>query len=155
MIPALRAANPVAAAPPVLDPLALATFIDHGWYDAHLRAARRRFRSRRDLLVRTLGAQVPECRVAGTAAGLHILLHLPTAPTPAERSGPRPPPVCAWRTSTTTATARSGRRSARSSSDTETSATPKSPRRRAPPRNPHGGGYAPGLMRRYADTPGG
>jgi GntR family transcriptional regulator/MocR family aminotransferase len=33
--------------------------------------------SRRDLLVRTLGAQVPEGRVAGTAAGLHILLHLP------------------------------------------------------------------------------
>jgi GntR family transcriptional regulator/MocR family aminotransferase len=77
MAPALRAANLVAAAPPVLDQLALATFIDRGWYDAHLRAARRRFRSRRDLLVRTLGAQVPEGRVAGTAAGLHILLHLP------------------------------------------------------------------------------
>ncbi|MPZ81629.1 MAG: aminotransferase class I/II-fold pyridoxal phosphate-dependent enzyme [Actinophytocola sp.] len=77
MTPALRAANPVAAAPPVLDQLALATFIDRGWYDAHLRAARRRFRSRRDVLVRTLGAQVPQGRVAGTAAGLHILLHLP------------------------------------------------------------------------------
>lgn len=73
----LRAANPVAAAPPVLDQLALATFIDRGWYDAHLRAARRRFRTRRDLLVRTLGAEVPQGRVAGTAAGLHILLHLP------------------------------------------------------------------------------
>lgn len=77
MTPALRAANPVAAAPPVLDQLALATFIDRGWYDAHLRASRRRFRSRRDLLVRTLGTQVPQGRVAGTAAGLHILLHLP------------------------------------------------------------------------------
>ncbi|MFJ1806798.1 MULTISPECIES: PLP-dependent aminotransferase family protein [unclassified Streptomyces] len=77
MAPVLRAANAVAAAPPVLDQLALATFIDRGWYDAHLRASRRRFRSRRDLLVRTLGAQVPEGRVAGTAAGLHILLHLP------------------------------------------------------------------------------
>ncbi|MFJ6849765.1 PLP-dependent aminotransferase family protein [Streptomyces sp. NPDC091271] len=77
MTPALRAANPVAAAPPVLDQLALATFLDRGWYDAHLRASRRRFRSRRDLLVRTLGDQVPEGRVSGTAAGLHILLHLP------------------------------------------------------------------------------
>jgi GntR family transcriptional regulator/MocR family aminotransferase len=77
MTSALRAANLVAAAPPVLDQLALATFIDRGWYDAHLRAARRRFRARRDLLVRTLAAQVPEGRVAGTAAGLHILLHLP------------------------------------------------------------------------------
>ncbi|MBQ0851028.1 PLP-dependent aminotransferase family protein [Streptomyces sp. BH-SS-21] len=77
MTPVLRAANLVAAAPPVLDQLALATFIDRGWYDAHLRAARRRFRTRRDLLVRTLGEQVPQGRVAGTAAGLHILLHLP------------------------------------------------------------------------------
>jgi GntR family transcriptional regulator/MocR family aminotransferase len=77
MTPALRAVNLVATAPPVLDQLALATFIDRGWYDAHLRAARRRFRSRRDLLIRTLHAQVPDGRVAGTAAGLHILLHLP------------------------------------------------------------------------------
>ena len=76
-IPALRSANPVAVAPPVLDQLALSTFIDRGWYDAHLRAARRRFRSRRDLLVRTLAGQVPEGRPAGTAAGLHVLLHLP------------------------------------------------------------------------------
>jgi GntR family transcriptional regulator/MocR family aminotransferase len=76
-IAALRAANAVAAAPPVLDQLALATFIEHGWYDTHLRAARRRFRVRRDLLVNELAAQVPDGRVAGTAAGLHILLHLP------------------------------------------------------------------------------
>ena len=76
MIPALRAANLVATAPPVLDQLALATFIDRGWYDAHLRAARRRFRSRRDLLIQTLGAQVRDVRVTGTAAGLHIVLHL-------------------------------------------------------------------------------
>jgi GntR family transcriptional regulator/MocR family aminotransferase len=77
MTATLRVANLVAGAPPVLDQLALATFIARGWYDAHLRAARRRFRARRDLLVRTLGAQVPQGRVAGTAAGLHILLHLP------------------------------------------------------------------------------
>ncbi|MFF3494596.1 PLP-dependent aminotransferase family protein [Streptomyces sp. NPDC002795] len=77
MTPSLRAANLVAAAPPVLDQLALATFIDRGWYDAHLRAARRRFRSRRDLLLRTLAAHVPQGRVSGSAAGLHILLHLP------------------------------------------------------------------------------
>ncbi len=74
---ALRAANPVAAAPPVLDQLAFATFVDRGWYDAHLRASRRRYRARRDLLVRTLATAVPPGRVAGTAAGLHVLLHLP------------------------------------------------------------------------------
>jgi GntR family transcriptional regulator/MocR family aminotransferase len=68
--------DPVAA-PPVLDQLALATFVDRGWYDAHLRAARRRFRSRRDLLLSTLGRAVPEGTVDGTAAGLHVLLRLP------------------------------------------------------------------------------
>jgi GntR family transcriptional regulator / MocR family aminotransferase len=77
MLPALRRANPVAVAPPVLDQLALATFVERGWYDAHLRAGRRRFRARRDLLVRALAAELPAGRVAGTAAGLHILLHLP------------------------------------------------------------------------------
>lgn len=77
LIPTLRTANPVAAPPPVLDQLALTTFLDRGWYDAHLRTSRRRFRTRRDLLLRTLGEQVPEGRVEGTAAGLHVLLHLP------------------------------------------------------------------------------
>ncbi|MCE6998222.1 PLP-dependent aminotransferase family protein [Saccharothrix sp. S26] len=76
-VPALRAANPVAAAPPVLDQLALASFIDRGWYDAHLRASRRRFRTRRDLLLTTLATELPRARVSGTAAGLHVLLHLP------------------------------------------------------------------------------
>jgi GntR family transcriptional regulator/MocR family aminotransferase len=73
----LQSANPVAAAPPVLDQLALAEFVDRGWYDAHLRASRRRYRDRRDLLVRTVAELLPAARVAGTAAGLHVLLHLP------------------------------------------------------------------------------
>ncbi len=77
MAQSLRAANPVAAAPPVLDQLALAAFIGRGWYDAHLRAARRRFRARRDLLVATLADRIPGSSVTGTAAGLHVLLHLP------------------------------------------------------------------------------
>ncbi|MEV4537847.1 PLP-dependent aminotransferase family protein [Asanoa sp. NPDC049518] len=65
------------AAPPVLDQLALAAFVDRGWYDAHLRAARRRFRARRDLLLAALSRTIPEGTVHGTAAGLHVLLHLP------------------------------------------------------------------------------
>ncbi|MEV0718412.1 PLP-dependent aminotransferase family protein [Asanoa sp. NPDC050611] len=71
------AADPVTAAPPVLDQLALATFVDRGWYDAHLRAARRRFRRRRDLLLAALRRTIPEGTLDGTAAGLHVLLRLP------------------------------------------------------------------------------
>jgi len=77
VIPSLLGANPVATPPPVLDQLALSTFIERGWYDAHLRAARRMFRARRDLLLCALGGELPECPVAGSAAGLHLVLHLP------------------------------------------------------------------------------
>ena len=51
---AVRDANPVAHPPPVLDQLALARFIGRGAYDAHLRAARRRYRARRDALLAAL-----------------------------------------------------------------------------------------------------
>jgi GntR family transcriptional regulator / MocR family aminotransferase len=67
---AVTAANPTAVAPPVLDQLALAGFIEQGSYDRYLRAARLRYRSRRDTLVSALA------NVSGAAAGLHLLLHL-------------------------------------------------------------------------------
>jgi len=73
----LTEAGDPAAAPPVLDQLALATFVDRGWYDAHLRAARRRFRARRGLLLDALRRAIPQGSLDGTAAGLHVLLHLP------------------------------------------------------------------------------
>ncbi|MCU1679565.1 MAG: GntR family transcriptional regulator [Amycolatopsis sp.] len=68
----VRDANPAASAPPVLDQLTFAIFVEDGAYDRHLRAARLRYRSRRDILVTTLGPT----RVSGAAAGLHLLLHL-------------------------------------------------------------------------------
>ncbi|MGW5723925.1 MocR-like pyridoxine biosynthesis transcription factor PdxR [Amycolatopsis sp. NPDC003865] len=59
-------------APPVLDQLALAGFVESGGYDRHLRAARLRYRARRDRLVAALGP----ARLSGAAAGLHLVLHL-------------------------------------------------------------------------------
>jgi len=38
---------------------------------------RRRYRAKRDVLVAELGKQLPEVRVSGTAAGLHVLAWLP------------------------------------------------------------------------------
>ncbi len=58
--------------PPVLDQLAFAAFIERGAYDRHLRAARLRYRARRDALVAALGS----ARLSGVAAGLHLVLHL-------------------------------------------------------------------------------
>jgi GntR family transcriptional regulator/MocR family aminotransferase len=48
-----------------------------GEVDRHLRRTRREYRRRRDVLVERLAARLPECRVEGVAAGLHLLLRLP------------------------------------------------------------------------------
>jgi GntR family transcriptional regulator/MocR family aminotransferase len=57
---------------PVLDQLALATFIERGELDRHLRRMRLRFRRRRDAVVAALARHLPEARVGGAAAGLHV-----------------------------------------------------------------------------------
>ncbi|MFI1027807.1 PLP-dependent aminotransferase family protein [Streptomyces sp. NPDC020951] len=61
----------------VLDQLTLAEFIVSGAYDRHVRAARTRYRRRRDALVAALAARAPAIRVTGIAAGLHAVLRLP------------------------------------------------------------------------------
>jgi GntR family transcriptional regulator/MocR family aminotransferase len=67
----------VPAGPPVLDQLAFASFVRSGGYDRHLRACRKSYRDRRDALAAALAARLPEARVAGAAAGLHLLVRLP------------------------------------------------------------------------------
>ncbi|MFE7898958.1 PLP-dependent aminotransferase family protein [Streptomyces sp. NPDC057424] len=61
----------------VLDQLTLAEFLTSGAYDRHVRAARLRYRRRRDALVAAVTARAPQARVTGIAAGLHVLLRLP------------------------------------------------------------------------------
>lgn len=61
----------------VLDQLTLAEFLTSGAYDRHVRAARTRYRRRRDALVAALAARAPAIRVTGIAAGLHVVLRLP------------------------------------------------------------------------------
>ncbi|HEX4187167.1 MAG TPA: PLP-dependent aminotransferase family protein [Solirubrobacteraceae bacterium] len=61
---------------PTLDQLALARLIETGAYERHLRQARRRYRARRDALVDAVAAHIPDARVTGLAAGLHVILRL-------------------------------------------------------------------------------
>jgi GntR family transcriptional regulator/MocR family aminotransferase len=61
---------------PALDQLALASFIERGELDRHLRRMRLRYRRRRDRLVAALGDHLPHARVGGVAAGLHITVAL-------------------------------------------------------------------------------
>lgn len=61
----------------VLDQLTLAEFIASGAYDRHVRAARQRYRRRRDQLAAAVADRAPEVTVTGIAAGLHAVLRLP------------------------------------------------------------------------------
>jgi GntR family transcriptional regulator/MocR family aminotransferase len=66
-----------AAQPPTIDQVALAMLIENGGLDRHLRAMRRRYRAKRELLIGTLAEHGPELRLSGAAAGLHVMAWLP------------------------------------------------------------------------------
>ena len=55
----------------------MASFIEEAALERHLRAMRRRYRAKRNILVGALGQHLPEVRVSGTEAGLHVLAWLP------------------------------------------------------------------------------
>ncbi len=66
-----------AAQPPTIDQVALATLVEDGGLDRHLRAMRRRYRAKRERLIDTLADHAPELRLSGAAAGLHVIAWLP------------------------------------------------------------------------------
>jgi GntR family transcriptional regulator/MocR family aminotransferase len=64
---------------PAIEQLALATLIESGHYDRHLRRMRGVYGRRRDLLVRLLAELAPGVEVAGLAAGFHLVAKLSNA----------------------------------------------------------------------------
>lgn len=62
---------------PVLPQLTLARLMEDGTLDAQLRRLRTRHRARRDAAVRALAVHLPQGRVHGAAAGLHLMVELP------------------------------------------------------------------------------
>jgi GntR family transcriptional regulator/MocR family aminotransferase len=54
-----------------------ATMLERGDIDRHLRRTRRRYHARRNLLVDALGTWLPQARIAGASAGLHLIAWLP------------------------------------------------------------------------------
>ncbi len=75
---ALRSEEPPQSGPSILDQLTLARFIETGAYDRHLRALRRRYRARRDRFASAVARHLPGLDLSGAAAGLHVLLSLPS-----------------------------------------------------------------------------
>ena len=80
-----RLAGPVAehkrrsqGAGSVIEQVALARLIDSGELDRHLRRTRRLYRGRREAVLAALARELPEARVSGAAAGLHVVVLLPS-----------------------------------------------------------------------------
>ncbi|HEV2635424.1 MAG TPA: PLP-dependent aminotransferase family protein [Actinocrinis sp.] len=65
------------------DQAALADFIRTGRYDQHLRRCQRTYRDRRDALRSALARELPDVRVVGIAAGLHLIAQFPPTYGPA------------------------------------------------------------------------
>ena len=59
-----------------IDQHAFADFLGRGELDRHLRRMRVRYRARRDALVEALNESLPEARVHGISAGLHVAVQL-------------------------------------------------------------------------------
>jgi len=62
-----------------IDQLAFADFLRRGEFDRHLRRMRALYRSRRDAVVEGLRFHLPKLCVRGIAAGLHVVVELPSA----------------------------------------------------------------------------
>jgi GntR family transcriptional regulator / MocR family aminotransferase len=62
---------------PSLDQLTLAEFVARGDYDRHVRRARAVYQRRQGRLIAALAKHLPELKVEGIAAGLHLLLRTP------------------------------------------------------------------------------
>ena len=62
---------------PALEQLAFAELLASGGYDRHLRRARRAHRQRRDAVVAAVRTYLPDARISGVAAGLHLVVEQP------------------------------------------------------------------------------
>jgi len=60
-----------------IDQRAFADFLERGELDRHLRRMRQLYRGRRDALVGALAEALPDARVRGIAAGMHVMVELP------------------------------------------------------------------------------
>jgi GntR family transcriptional regulator / MocR family aminotransferase len=61
---------------PRIEQLAFADFVGRGELDRHLRRMRVVYRARRDRLVESIAAELPDARITGIAAGLHVAVEL-------------------------------------------------------------------------------
>jgi GntR family transcriptional regulator/MocR family aminotransferase len=63
---------------PVMEQVTFADFINRGELDRHLRKSKIIYRRKRDLMIAAINKQFPSFRVRGVAAGLHLMVELPS-----------------------------------------------------------------------------
>jgi GntR family transcriptional regulator/MocR family aminotransferase len=65
------------ATPSALTQAAYASLLERGEIDRHLRRTRREYHARRNALIGALSSSLPDARVGGASAGLHLIAWLP------------------------------------------------------------------------------
>lgn len=60
-----------------LEQLILARFMEEGYFDRHIRRMRKIYRKRRETLVSSLRRHLPEARILGESAGMHLVVEVP------------------------------------------------------------------------------
>lgn len=60
-----------------LEQLILARFMEEGFFDRHIRRMRKIYRKRRVTLVSSLRKHLPQARILGESAGMHLVVELP------------------------------------------------------------------------------
>ena len=82
LVPVFRQARRLADRhAPVIEQRVLASLMDSGAYERHIRRLRRAHERRRMVLLEAIARYLPaSAQVAGTAAGLHVVLWLPSVP---------------------------------------------------------------------------
>ncbi len=58
-----------------VDQLILQKFMEEGYYERHLNKTRALYRSRHDMLLSAVKEMIPDVRISGENAGVHLLLH--------------------------------------------------------------------------------
>ncbi|TMV52332.1 PLP-dependent aminotransferase family protein [Paenibacillus mesophilus] len=60
-----------------LEQLILARFMEEGYFERHIRSMRKIYRKRRETLVRSLRQELPQAKILGQAAGMHLVVEIP------------------------------------------------------------------------------
>jgi GntR family transcriptional regulator/MocR family aminotransferase len=60
-----------------LEQMILARFMEEGYFERHIRRMKKIYRKRREALVRSLQQELPQAKILGQSAGMHLVVEIP------------------------------------------------------------------------------